>query len=121
VRGAIGGRWSLPTSLYWPSKCWLALPREVPLIGTNGARTANDIIRFLLSGARGVEFASLVLTHEPHVFTEMLEDLLDYGERKNISRLSELVGNASKSGKSYQSLHPPRSSYPWDRYIKKDH
>jgi dihydroorotate dehydrogenase (NAD+) catalytic subunit len=119
--GAIGVRWSLPTSLYWVSKCWLALPREVPLIGTNGARCADDAIRFLLSGARAVEFASLVLTQGPRVFTEMLESLLNYGKRKNISRLSELVGKAADSSKSYQSLPTVfRSSYPWDRYMKKE-
>jgi dihydroorotate dehydrogenase len=119
--GAIGGRWSLPISLYWVSKCWLALPREVPIIGTNGARCADDVLRFLLSGARAVEFASLVLTHGPRVFTEMLEDFLNYGERKNIPRLCELVGKAADSSKPYQSLRPvPRLSYPWDRYMKKD-
>ena len=117
--GAIGGRWCLPTTLYWLSKCFLTVAREVPLIGTNGARSANDVIRFLLSGARAVEFASLVLTHGPTLFTEMLDDLQAYCERKDISRLSELVGKAAKAGKSYESLPPvPRSSYPWDRYTK---
>lgn len=118
--GAIGGRWSLPTSLYWVSKCWLALPPEVPIIGTNGARCGDDVVRFLLAGARAVEFASLVLTHGPGVFTEMLESLIDYGKRKNISRISDLVGKAANSSKSYQSLPPMRySSYPWDRHLKK--
>src|SRR5215469_15975027 len=118
--GAIGGRWSLPTSLYWVSKCWLALPREFPLIGTNGARCADDVVRFLLSGARAVEFASLVLTHGPGVFEDMLECLSNYGKRKTISRLAELIGKAADCSKSYQSLGPvPRSSYPWERHLSK--
>lgn len=119
--GAIGGRWSLPTSLYWVSKCWLALPREVPIIGTNGARCANDVVRFLLSGARAVEVASLVLTHGPGVFAEMIESLSNYGKRKNIARLSELVGKAANSSRSYQALPiVPHSSYPWDRHLRKE-
>jgi dihydroorotate dehydrogenase len=119
--GAIGGRWSLPTSLYWVSKCWLALPREVPLIGTNGARCADDVVRFLLSGARAVEFASLVLTHGPPVFTEMIESLSKYGKRKNLARLSDLVGKTTNSSKSYESLPiVKRDSYPWDRHLTKE-
>jgi dihydroorotate dehydrogenase len=117
--GAIGGRWSLPTSLYWVSKCWAALPREVPLIGTNGARCADDVIRFLLSGACAVELASLVLTKGPGVFTEIVESLTSYGVRKGLARLSAIVGNAADSSRPYQSLPPiARSGYPWDRYIK---
>jgi len=119
--GAIGGRWSLPISLYWVSKCWLALPREVPIIGTNGARCADDVLRFLLAGARAVEFASLVLTHGPSVFSGMLESLTSYGKRKNLACLSEIVGSAANSSRSYESLpiRPP-SSHPWDQHLKKE-
>ena len=54
--GAIGGHWSLPASLYWVSKAWRNVSREVPIIGTNGARSAADVLRFLLSGARLAQF-----------------------------------------------------------------
>ena len=117
--GAIGGRWSLPTSLYWVSKCWRALSHDVPLIGTNGARSSDDIVRFLLSGAHAVELASLVLTNGPSVFTEMISSLANYGQRKNILRLSDIVGKAADSSTSYGSLPmTTRSSYPWDTHVK---
>lgn len=118
--GAIGGRWSLPTSLYWISKSWRALPRSVPIVGTNGARGAGDVIRFLLSGARAVEFASLILTKGPSVFTQMLEELHVYGARKKLNTLAELIGRAADAAAAYGSLSPiPWSSYPWDRFLKK--
>ncbi|MGH7933249.1 MAG: tRNA-dihydrouridine synthase, partial [Candidatus Binataceae bacterium] len=47
--GAIGGHWALPMSLYWISKCWRELPGRIPLIGTNGARNADDVVRMVLS------------------------------------------------------------------------
>jgi dihydropyrimidine dehydrogenase (NAD+) subunit PreA/dihydroorotate dehydrogenase (NAD+) catalytic subunit len=116
--GAIGGRWALPTSLYWVSKCWRALPHTLPLVGTNGARCADDVIRFLLSGARAVEFASLVLNHGPQVFARMLTDLQAYGQRKGISCLADLVGKAAEAALTYASLPvSPRTAYPWDRYL----
>jgi dihydroorotate dehydrogenase (NAD+) catalytic subunit len=117
--GAIGGRWSLPTSLYWVSKCWRAVPNDVPLIGTNGARCWDDAVRFMLSGARAVELGSLVLTNGPGVFNEMIGSLNYYGKRKNILRLSDIVGKAADSSKSYGSLPMiPRTSYPWDTHMK---
>jgi dihydroorotate dehydrogenase len=116
--GAIGGHWALPSSLYWVSKCWRALPRNIPIIGTNGARSADDVIRFLLSGARAVELASAVLSNGPGVFSDILEGLYVYGKRKEITRLADIVGKAADAALSYGDLSSvPRSSYPWDRFL----
>jgi dihydroorotate dehydrogenase len=117
--GAIGGHWALPASLYWVSKCWKAVPPTLPIIGTNGARSADDVIRFLLSGAHAVELASLVLSHGPGVFEKMLTGLQDYGTRKGIARIADLVGKAADAATPYSALPViPRSSYPWDRFTK---
>lgn len=117
--GAIGGHWALPTSLYWVSKCWKVVPQTLPIIGTNGARSADDVIRFLLSGARAVELASIVLSHGPGVFEEMLTGLQDYCTRKGISTIADLVGKAADTAIPYSALPViPRSSYPWDRFMK---
>jgi dihydroorotate dehydrogenase len=117
--GAIGGHWALPTSLYWVSKCWKTVLQTVPIIGTNGARSADDVIRFLLSGARAVELASIVLSHGPRVFEEMLTGLQDYGIRKGLPRITDLVGKAADAAAPYSTLPTiSRSSYPWDRFLK---
>jgi dihydroorotate dehydrogenase len=116
--GAIGGRWALPSSLYWVSKCWRRFPHSVPIIGTNGARCAEDVIRFLLSGARAVEFASLVLTHGPHVFSTILAELHRYGERKGITHLASIVGKAANAAQTYSEFSsetPPL--FPWERHL----
>jgi dihydroorotate dehydrogenase len=98
------------------SKCWRVLPRHLPIVGTNGARGADDVIRFLLSGARAVEFASLVLTEGPSVFTLMLKELDGYCARKDIARLADLVGRAADQALSYAELPVVnRSSYPWEK------
>jgi len=108
----------LPASLYWVSKCWRAIPRTVPLIGTNGARGAADVIRFLLSGARAVELASVVLSNGPEVFTHILAELQTYGERKQIARMVDIVGKAADAALPYGALPAvSRSAYPWDRYL----
>jgi dihydroorotate dehydrogenase len=116
---AIGGRWALPATLYWISKCWRNLSREVPIIGTNGARYADDVVRFLLSGARAVEMASVVMTNGPQVFRSMISDLEQYCERKKLTRLEEIIGRAADAAASYAELPViERSAYPWDRFTR---
>jgi len=70
----------------------------------NGARSSDDMAS---------------LTNGPGVFTEVIGSLNNYGKRKNILRLSDIVGKAADSSTSYGSLPMiPRSSYPWDTHIK---
>jgi dihydroorotate dehydrogenase (NAD+) catalytic subunit len=117
--GAIGGRWALPLTLYWISKCFKALPPAVPLIATNGVRTGDDVIRALLSGARGVEIASALLSRGPGVIGEMLAGLEGYCARKRIAWPGEIVGRAADAALGYGALPlAKRSSYPWDRFIR---
>ena len=117
--GAIGGRWALPLTLYWISKCFQALPPATRLIATNGARIGDDVIRALLSGARGVEIASVVLARGAGVIGEMLAAMQAYGARKSIARLDDIVGRAADAALGYGALAPAnRSGYPWDRFIR---
>ena len=117
--GAIGGRWALPLTLYWISKCFKALPQTTPLLATNGVRAGDDVIRALLSGARGVEVASAVLLRGPGVIVEMLAGLEAYCLRKGIARLDEIVGRAADAALGYGALAPvKRTNYPWDRFIR---
>jgi len=114
--GAIGGHWALPASLYWASKAWRNVSREVPIIGTNGARSANDVLRFLLSGARAVELASAAITNGPEILSAIIGDLHSYCERKQIARIAELVGKAADAALTYDQISPKTpGKYPWKK------
>jgi len=113
--GAIGGSWALPASLYWVSKCWRNVTRDIPIIGTNGARSADDVLRFLLSGARAVELASLVISNGPEVLREMIAEIEHYCERKKVGSLQQLVGKAADAALTYGELPViSRGRYPWE-------
>ncbi len=116
--GAIGGRWSLPMTLYWVSKSFKAIP-DTPLIATNGVRSGDDVIRALLSGARAAETASAVLMRGPAAIEEMRFGIEAYCARKGIARLCEIVGRAAEAALSYGAIAPVgRAGYPWDRFIR---
>lgn len=113
--GAIGGAWALPASLYWVSKCRRNVASGIPIIGTNGARSAEDVLRFLLSGASAVEMASAFITAGPEVLSHMIVDLENYCMRKHITSLEDLIGKAADSALSYGELpNLNRSRYPWE-------
>jgi dihydroorotate dehydrogenase len=113
--GAIGGGWALPASLYWVSKCWRSVSRDVPIIGTSGARSAEDVVRFLLSGARAVELASAAITNGLQVFPEIIAGIRSYCERKHILLLKELVGKAADYGLAYNEIPAKQNQrFPWD-------
>jgi dihydroorotate dehydrogenase (NAD+) catalytic subunit len=113
--GAIGGGWALPASLYWVSKCWRNVSKEVPIIGTNGARSAEDVLRFLLSGARAVELASAVITNGVQIFPEMLAGIQSYCERKNVLQVQDLIGKAADCSLAYSDI-PAKANqrFPWE-------
>lgn len=112
--GAIGGHWALPSSLYWVSKAWRNVSREIPIIGTNGARSAEDVIRFLLSGARAVELASAAITNGTKIFSTIVGDLHSYCARKHMTRISELIGKAADAALTYDQISlAPGKEYPW--------
>ncbi|HKT49006.1 MAG TPA: tRNA-dihydrouridine synthase [Candidatus Angelobacter sp.] len=114
--GAIGGHWALPASLYWVSKAWRNVSRQVPIIGTNGARSAADVLRFLLSGARAVEFASAAISNGPQIFSGILDELQAYCQRKKISRLDDLVGKAADAALRYDQIKERAvGKYPWEQ------
>jgi dihydroorotate dehydrogenase len=112
--GAIGGPWSLPSSLYWVSKFRRNISRDFPIIGTNGARSAEDVVRFLLSGAHAVEMASAVMTNGPQIFPEIIEGIQSYCRRKQLSRISDIVGKAADCALRYEEIEPNiRKRPPW--------
>lgn len=101
--GAIGGPWALPISMYWISKCFGAVPA---LIGTNGARNGLDVARFLLSGARAVEMASLLLSHGAAALTDTVSQLGTYLDDHGITGLDEVIGASARRAKPYHEIDP---------------
>jgi dihydroorotate dehydrogenase len=113
--GAVLGSWGawsspgcLPMSLYWVSKTRLALGADVPLIGTNGARTADDVLRFLASGASAVEVVTALWIEGPGAIAELVAGLegLD---------LDEFVGSALAGVREYAEI-PPLPAPAWLPY-----
>lgn len=112
--GAIGGAWCLPLSLFAVSKAHRDATISTPLIGTNGARTADDVVRFLLSGATAVEIVDAVWVHGPGVISRILAGLESHLVRHGHSHVAELIGVSADRARAYSDIEPtgPRPE-PW--------
>ena len=118
--GGIGGGWVLPVTLYWVRNCHIAMP-GTPVVGTNGARNGEDVLRFLLSGASAVELASAVLIAGPTVLGEAVETVRQYLARRDIGDVREIIGLAARAARSYAELVEERAGrplqFPWDHAV----
>ena len=105
--GAWGSPGCLPMSLYWVSKTRLALGPEVPLVGTNGARTTADVLRFLTSGARAVEVVTALWIDGPPVIAELVHGVADYLREHDVA-LDDVIGSALATARDYAEIPPLR-------------
>lgn len=111
--GAYAGPWALPMSLYAVSKAFRTHNGAVSLIGTNGARDAGDVVRFLLSGASAVEMVSALWIHGPDILRVVLDDLGAYLST-NGTTVADLRGTSVATAQDYADIAPihPRPE-PW--------
>lgn len=101
--GAIGGPWGLPLALRWVAKTRLALGSDVPLIGTNGARSGGDVARFLLAGATAVQVATSVILEGFQAVERLVVELRAYLTEQGVDAC-EIVGEAADAAMTYEEV-----------------
>jgi len=70
---------------------------NIPIIGCGGISTWEDAVEFFLAGASAIQIGSAVGDRWVDVFNEINNGILQYMEKKGISRIEEMVGLAKKS------------------------
>lgn len=117
--GAYSSPRTLPMSLYAVSKAYRQSAGTLPLVGTNGARDAADVLRFLLSGARAVELVTAVWTQGPAYVGQVVRDLDALLDRSPASTVEEVVGASVGRAREYGDIAPVRPpARPWSRWLE---
>ena len=70
---------------------------DIPIIGCGGISTWEDAVEFFLAGASAIQIGSAVGDRWVDVFNEINNGILQYMEKKGISKIEEMVGLAKKS------------------------
>jgi len=69
---------------------------DVPVIGCGGVSDWEDAIEFILAGASAVQIGSALVDKWVGVFSEINSGISKYMEKKNFSKIKEMVGIAKK-------------------------
>ena len=75
----------------------IASKYDVPVIGCGGISTWEDAVEFILAGASAVQLGSAIGQNWLQVFNEINNGIENYMERKNFTKIEEMVGNATRS------------------------
>ena len=69
---------------------------EIPIIGCGGISDWQDAIEFILAGASAIQIGSAVGDNWIQVFDEINKGILGYMEKKDFSKIEDMVGLAKK-------------------------
>ena len=89
VTGGLSGPCVKPIALRMVYEC--AQRVKIPIVGLGGITSAEDVIEFLLCGARAVQLGTVNLT-DPLAGKRILEGLTNYLIQNKIEDINELVG-----------------------------
>jgi len=72
---------------------------KIPVVGIGGIMNANDVLEFLITGAKAVQIGTANFIH-PAVTMEILDGIVDYMIRHGIGDITELIGslNTNQAG-----------------------
>jgi len=70
---------------------------NIPIIGCGGISSWEDAVEFFLAGASAVQIGSAVGDNWMNIFDDINNGILRYMEKKEISKIEEMVGLAKKS------------------------
>jgi dihydroorotate dehydrogenase len=111
---AIGGPWALALTCRWLAEARKQVGADFPLLGTNGARSGLDVVRFLLAGARAVEMTSAIMAGGFAVATAAVREIDDYLARTGGS-VEDLIGLAAERRVGY-GVQPDRPG-AWRTFV----
>ena len=108
-----GGGWALPMTCYWLSKSRAHLGTEFPLVGMNGARDGNDVLRMMLAGAHAVEISSAAFTNGFGVLADAVETVAGYLTDRD-QNATDIIGRAADKVVPFSAL--PRRPDFWQQF-----
>ena len=111
-----GGAWSLPLTCYWLARSRKRIGAAFPLIGTNGARSGEDVARMMLAGASAVEMGSAVMTGGYRVIADAIDTLSNYLAQHRCTA-SDIIGKAADRLQSFDA-QPHRPEH-WRKFVPK--
>ena len=100
----VGGPWMLPIAVGWVSKIYNAEP-DFPIFASSGAYDWEDVVQFLMAGARGVQFCSTVMVKGYCVIKEAVQGLNSFLDAKGYRSVKDIIGIATRASHTYEEMY----------------
>jgi dihydroorotate dehydrogenase (NAD+) catalytic subunit len=97
---AYGGGWALPIVCRYLALTRRAAGPGLPLIGTNGIRSGDDVIRMVLSGASAVEVVSVIMHEGFTGLTRVIQQTDAFLTARDLT-LRDLIGRTADALATY--------------------
>lgn len=95
--GGYGGPWQLPISLSWTAHI-VNENLGVPVIGSGGIASGEDISKFLLVGADAVQCCTTIMLMGREIIPKMLLELKNWMARHGFTKIKDFKGYIVKRG-----------------------
>lgn len=89
-----GGPWVTQSVMRWIAAAYPHV--HCPISATGGVTNYEDVVRYILAGAKSVQVATLFYLKGYDAVREMLEQLQQYMERHNINGIADITGHAAE-------------------------
>jgi len=114
---AYGGGWALPIVCRFLAQTRKAAGPDFPLIGTNGVRSGDDVVRMALCGARAVEVLSVTMHEGFGALTRMIQLLDSFLARRELA-FCDLIGRTADAIASYADQ--PETPDRWRDFVPQE-
>lgn len=91
--GGYGGPWQLPMSLSWTAHI-ATRKLGVPIIGSGGVASGDDIVKFIMIGADAIQTCTAVMILGYDIISKMKDRLGEWITSKGFTRIEEFKGIA---------------------------
>lgn len=95
IMGGLSGPAIKPIALHFVWECYETV--DIPIIGAGGIVQVQDVIEFLLAGARAVQIGTATF-REPRTMERVISGLEDYLASEQMRSLDDLVGLCHREG-----------------------
>ena len=82
---------------------------RIPVIGIGGIRTAEDALEYLLVGAKAIEVGTANFL-DPETSIKIIRGLAEFCKRKEIGRLSSIVGTVRNDTENVDNIDGSRKT-----------
>ena len=111
---AYGGPWALPIVCRFLALSRRTVGDAFPLLGTNGVRSGEDVVRMALTGASAVEVMSVVMQEGFAGITRLIEELGEFLEQRGL-RFVDIIGRSADALQTY--AQQPEVPGRWKAFV----